>query len=216
MGRYLELRCNPTDGSLPGSSVYRIFPAKVTGWVSFSSQGSLPTRNWTWVSRIEQANCRLSHKASPRNKTIYRYKNSFLSLVPFLLSLEASTILKVLCVLHVYVYVFILLHKKVSVNLMCDSILYIYICTNGITFLTAFPATSTTSHLFLQTYLCWFLYFVHSLLIYLASPVGLLDFLCSLLAVNKSTAAEVFSRLCFDVALDRLIKGWKILIYWKV
>ena len=45
--------CNPMDCSLPGSSVLRIFQARILEWVaiSFSRRSSRP-RDWTWVSCI--------------------------------------------------------------------------------------------------------------------------------------------------------------------
>ena len=44
---------NPMDCSLPGSSIYRIFQARILEWVavSFSRRSSQP-KDWTWVSRI--------------------------------------------------------------------------------------------------------------------------------------------------------------------
>ena len=45
--------CNPMDCSLPESSVYGIFQARVLEWVTISfSRGSSRPRDWTWVSRI--------------------------------------------------------------------------------------------------------------------------------------------------------------------
>ena len=43
--------CNPMDCSLPGSTVYGIFQARILEWVaiSFSRRSSWP-RDWTWVS----------------------------------------------------------------------------------------------------------------------------------------------------------------------
>ena len=45
--------CEPTDCSLPGSSVHGIFQARMLEWVaiSFSRRSSRP-RDWTWVSCI--------------------------------------------------------------------------------------------------------------------------------------------------------------------
>ena len=45
--------CDPTDGSLPGSTVHRIFQARILEWaaISFSSGPSQP-RDQTWVSCI--------------------------------------------------------------------------------------------------------------------------------------------------------------------
>ena len=45
--------CDPMDCSLPGSSVYGIFQARILEWVaiSFSRKSSQP-RDWTLVSRI--------------------------------------------------------------------------------------------------------------------------------------------------------------------
>ena len=43
--------CNPTDCSLPGSSVHRIFQARILQRVTISfSRGSSQPRDWTWVS----------------------------------------------------------------------------------------------------------------------------------------------------------------------
>ena len=45
--------CNPMDGSLPGSAVHGIFPARVLEWVAISfSRGSSQPRDWTQVSCI--------------------------------------------------------------------------------------------------------------------------------------------------------------------
>ena len=45
--------CNPVDCSLPGSSIYGIFQARVLEWVAISfSRGSSRPRNQTRVSRI--------------------------------------------------------------------------------------------------------------------------------------------------------------------
>ena len=45
--------CSPMDCSLPGSSIYRIFQARILEWVaiSFSRRSSQP-KDWTWVSCI--------------------------------------------------------------------------------------------------------------------------------------------------------------------
>ena len=45
--------CHPTDCSLPGSSVYGIFQARILKWVAISfSRRSSWSRACTWVSRI--------------------------------------------------------------------------------------------------------------------------------------------------------------------
>ena len=45
--------CDPTDCSLPGSSVHGIFQARVLEWVAVSfSRGSSQPRDQTWVSHI--------------------------------------------------------------------------------------------------------------------------------------------------------------------
>ena len=45
--------CDPMDCSLPGSSVHRIFQARVLEWVAISfSRGSSRPGDQTWVSRI--------------------------------------------------------------------------------------------------------------------------------------------------------------------
>ena len=45
--------CNPMDCSLLGSSVHRIFQARVLEWIAISfSRGSSQPRDWTWVSCI--------------------------------------------------------------------------------------------------------------------------------------------------------------------
>ena len=45
--------CDPTDCSLPGSSVDGVFQARILEWVAISfSRGSSPPRDWTRVSRI--------------------------------------------------------------------------------------------------------------------------------------------------------------------
>ena len=45
--------CDPTDCSLPGSSVHGIFQARILEWVAISfSRGSSPPRDWNRVSRI--------------------------------------------------------------------------------------------------------------------------------------------------------------------
>ena len=44
--------CDPTDCSLPGSSVHGIFQARVLEWIAISfSRGSSQPRDQTWVSR---------------------------------------------------------------------------------------------------------------------------------------------------------------------
>ena len=50
---YFHTLCNPMDCSLPGSSVHRIFQARIPGWVaiSFSGRSSWP-RDWTEDSCI--------------------------------------------------------------------------------------------------------------------------------------------------------------------
>ena len=45
--------CNPTDCSLPCSSIHWIFQARVLEWVAVSfSRGSFWPSDWTWVSQI--------------------------------------------------------------------------------------------------------------------------------------------------------------------
>ena len=45
--------CDPTDRSLPGSSVHGIFQARVLEWVAiFFSRASSQPRDWTWVSYV--------------------------------------------------------------------------------------------------------------------------------------------------------------------
>ena len=45
--------CDPTDCSLPGSSICGIFQARIMEWVAISfSRGSSRPRDWTWVSSI--------------------------------------------------------------------------------------------------------------------------------------------------------------------
>ena len=45
--------CDPVDCSLPRSSIYGIFQARILEWVATSfSRGSSQPRDWTWVSRI--------------------------------------------------------------------------------------------------------------------------------------------------------------------
>ena len=45
--------CNPTDCSLPGSSIHGIFQARILEWVAVSfSMGSSQPRDWTQVSHI--------------------------------------------------------------------------------------------------------------------------------------------------------------------
>ena len=45
--------CNPTDCSLPGSSVHGILPARILEWVAISySKGSSQPTDWTWMSCI--------------------------------------------------------------------------------------------------------------------------------------------------------------------
>ena len=45
--------CNPMDCSLPGSSIHRIFQARVLEWgaISFSRRSS-QLSDWSWISRI--------------------------------------------------------------------------------------------------------------------------------------------------------------------
>ena len=50
--------CNPTDGSLPGSTVHGIFQARVLEWVAISfSRGSSQARDRTRVSCIADRCC---------------------------------------------------------------------------------------------------------------------------------------------------------------
>ena len=58
--------CNPTDCSLPGSSVHGIFQAKTLEWVAISfSRRSSWLRDWTRVSRIVGRRLyHLSHQGS--------------------------------------------------------------------------------------------------------------------------------------------------------
>ena len=45
--------CDPMDCSLPGSSIYGIFQARVLEWVAIAfSRGSSWTRDQTWVSCV--------------------------------------------------------------------------------------------------------------------------------------------------------------------
>ena len=45
--------CDPMDCSLPGSSIYGIFQARILEWVAISfSRGNSWPRDWTQVSRI--------------------------------------------------------------------------------------------------------------------------------------------------------------------
>ena len=45
--------CDPVDSSLPGSSVYGVFQARILEWVAISfSRGSSQLRDGTWVSCI--------------------------------------------------------------------------------------------------------------------------------------------------------------------
>ena len=53
VARLCPTLCDPTDCSLPGSSVHRIFQARVLEWVTISlSRGSSRPRDQTWVSCI--------------------------------------------------------------------------------------------------------------------------------------------------------------------
>ena len=46
----VHLFCDPTDYSLPGSSVHGIFQARILEWVAISfSRGFSWPRDWTWV-----------------------------------------------------------------------------------------------------------------------------------------------------------------------
>ena len=61
--------CDPTDYSLPGSSVHGIFKARVLEWVAISfSRGSSQPRDQTQISRIigRRFYC-MSHQGSLRN-----------------------------------------------------------------------------------------------------------------------------------------------------
>ena len=45
--------CDPMGCSLPGSSIHRIFQARILEWVAISfSRGSSQPRDWTWISCI--------------------------------------------------------------------------------------------------------------------------------------------------------------------
>ena len=58
--------CNPTDCSLPGSSIYGISQARILEWVAISfSRGSSRPRDRTWVSRfVGRCFYHLSHQGS--------------------------------------------------------------------------------------------------------------------------------------------------------
>ena len=58
--------------------------------------------------------------------------------------------------------------------------------------------------------------FTHCWFILLLLWVCWIFFVAYLLWIKVLQLKLFFSNLCFDVALDRLIKGWKILIYWKL
>ena len=48
-----RIQLNPTDCSLPGSSVHGIFLARILEWVAISSsRQSSPPRDWTWTSGL--------------------------------------------------------------------------------------------------------------------------------------------------------------------
>ena len=73
---YLPDLCNPMDCSLSGSSVHRIFQARVLEWIAISfsrgiflTQGSNPG-----LPHCRQMLYRLSHQGSPSN-TLIGYKN---------------------------------------------------------------------------------------------------------------------------------------------
>ena len=45
--------CNPTDYSLPGSTVHGILQARILEWIAIPfSRGSSLSRGWTWVSCV--------------------------------------------------------------------------------------------------------------------------------------------------------------------
>ena len=63
--------CDPMDYSLPGSSVYGIFQARILEWVAISlSRGSSQSRDWTQVSCTAGRLYHLSHQGSPRLFTL--------------------------------------------------------------------------------------------------------------------------------------------------
>ena len=58
--------CDPTDCSLPGSSIHGIFQARVLEWVAIPfSRGSSQPRDRTQVSHIAGRLYHLSHQGSP-------------------------------------------------------------------------------------------------------------------------------------------------------
>ena len=66
--------CDPMDYSLPGSSVYGIFQARILEWFAISlSRGSSQSRDWTQVSCTAGRLYHLSHQGSPRLFTTSNY-----------------------------------------------------------------------------------------------------------------------------------------------
>ena len=71
--------CDPTDCSLPGSSVHGIFQAIVLEWIAISfSRGSSWPRDWTRVSRIVDRRFTIWAKRHRRWKTRRKKKRIFL------------------------------------------------------------------------------------------------------------------------------------------
>ena len=58
--------CDPTDCSLPGSSVHGILQARILGWVPFPSPGDLPNPGIEpWSFTLQADSLPLSHQGSP-------------------------------------------------------------------------------------------------------------------------------------------------------
>ena len=64
--------CDPTDCSLPGSSVHGIFQAIVLEWIAISfSRGSSQPGDWIRVSRIVDRHCDKQGYKAGKDKTLW-------------------------------------------------------------------------------------------------------------------------------------------------
>ena len=82
--------CDTMDFSPPGSSIHRIFQARILEWVAIpSSKGSSQPRDQTQVSTLQADSLPLSHQGSPSKPCLPRTWISSSPLVSYFLSLNS-------------------------------------------------------------------------------------------------------------------------------
>ena len=83
------------DCSLPGSSVWGIFQARVLEWVAISfSRGSSQPRDWTWVSHIA-GRC---FTVWATREVQYKFKVTFIGVVSNHVILSSTNLLLLTCI----------------------------------------------------------------------------------------------------------------------